>query len=188
MDGQQALKRLMDGNARFAAGEPEGAGRGAARREETVPGQDPFAIILSCADSRVPPEIVFDQGIGDLFVVRVAGNVLDDLVTGSIEYAAAHLSVPLIMVLGHNNCGAVNAAFSEGEPEGHTGSFINAIRPLIKKSEYVDADMFVDVNVEHVTGELKKMEPVLRGLVDDGKLLVVGAHYDLSSGKVEVIG
>ncbi len=184
MNSMEALKRLLEGNSRFAADRPETPRRGSKRRIETAGGQLPYAVILTCADSRIPPEIIFDEGIGDLFVVRVAGNVADDLVTGSIEYAVRHLSVPLVIVLGHNNCGAVNAAYSEGEPEGHTGSFIDAIRPVIKRSDGSDGDDFVDANVENVVDILKNTEPILKPLVDEGRLSIFGAHYDLTSGKV----
>ena len=161
--------------------------REAERRFETAGGQFPYAVILTCSDSRVPPEIIFDEGIGDLFVVRVAGDVTDDLVTGSIEYAAQHLSVPLVVVLGHNNCGAVNAACSEGSPGGHTGSFIDAIRTAMNRSAGSEGDDFVDANVRYVVETLKDSEPVLKPLVDGGQLSILGAHYDLNSGKVSLV-
>ena len=183
----EALKRLLEGNSRFAAGRPETPRRGSKRRIETAGGQLPYAVILTCADSRIPPEIIFDEGIGDLFVVRVAGNVAGDLVTGSIEYAARHLSVTLVVVLGHNNCGAVNAAYSEGVPEGHTGSFIETIRPVIKRSDISDGDDFVDANVQNVVETLKNSGPILKSLVDEDRLSILGAHYDLISGKVTLL-
>ncbi len=122
MNGKQALDRLMEGNSRYLAGECAGGNRHEEKRAETACGQDPFAIVLGCSDSRVPPEIIFDSGIGDLFVVRVAGEVAGDQVLGSIEYAAAHLLTPLLLVLGHTNCGAVTAAVSGAEEEGHIGA------------------------------------------------------------------
>ncbi|MBN2185044.1 MAG: carbonic anhydrase [Candidatus Krumholzibacteriota bacterium] len=187
MNSAEALERLLEGNARFASGKVQAPGRTAERRIETAGGQFPYAVILTCSDSRVPPEIIFDEGIGDLFVVRVAGNVTDDLVTGSIEYAVRHLSVTLVVVLGHNNCGAVNAAWSQGIPEGHTASFIDAIRPVIGRSAGSKGDDFVDANVRDVAETLRNSEPVLRHLVDQDRLSILGAHYDLSSGKVSLV-
>jgi carbonic anhydrase len=185
LNGQQALSRLIEGNERFAAGEPEAPRRGPDRRAEITGGQDPFAVVLTCSDSRVPPEILFDQGLGDIFTVRVAGNVIDDLVVGSIEYAVAHLGVPLLVVLGHSCCGAVKATMAGGEAEGHTGSFIGEIgRRIAGCSCCEDAEKTV---VREMMKALSASMPVIAPLVENGKLLVKGAYYDLETGKVEVI-
>src|ERR1043165_1234695 len=121
ISGPDALKRLLDGNARFVAGkstEPQGVAL-VERRAALTKDQKPFAIIVSCSDSRVPPELIFDVGLGDIFVVRTAGEVVDNIDTGSIEYAVEHLGVSLIVVLGHERCGAVSAAVSGGNESGH---------------------------------------------------------------------
>jgi carbonic anhydrase len=135
LTGDQALQELMNGNKRYVAAELAHPNQTAARRAEVAKGQDPFAIIVGCSDSRVPPEIIFDQGLGDLFVTRVAGNIVDDVVLGSIEYAAEHLGVPLIVVLGHKRCGAVEAAAKGGDAPVHIRSLVEAIKPAIKKAK-----------------------------------------------------
>ncbi len=187
MESKKALERLLEGNSRFVSGRPEAPRRDEKRRIDTAQRQSPYAVVLTCSDSRVPPEIIFDEGIGDLFVVRVAGNVHGDLVTGSIEYAVEHLSVELVMVLGHSNCGAVSAAFSETVPEGHTGSFVDAIRTVIDHSAGSSGDDFVGANVNRVVDSLKNSEQVLKRFVDEGRLEIVGASYDLTSGKVFLV-
>jgi len=181
---------LIEGNRRFTAGAMEGHGRDARRRSETVSGQSPFAVVLTCSDSRVVPEIVFDAGIGDIFVLRVAGNVVDDLVLGSIEYAVSHLGVSLVMVLGHNDCGAVNAAIEAGEASGHTGTFIEAIRPAVREAEKSGGDVRMNsvmANVRLTAERLESSGPVLDGLVSEGKIEIVQALYDLESGEVEML-
>ncbi|MBN2070589.1 MAG: carbonic anhydrase [Candidatus Krumholzibacteriota bacterium] len=184
MDAKKALERLIEGNSRFAGGKPEAPRRDNRRLSETAPGQSPFAVILTCADSRVPPEIIFDEGIGDLFVIRVAGNIVDDLVIGSIEYAAGHLAVPLVVVLGHSDCGAVKAALSGCDPHGHTGSFIEEIRTVIRRMEGTDPDSLVEANIENTVAVLRESGPVLKALHEEGNLLIIGARYDLVTGKV----
>ncbi len=187
MDGVEAFARLTEGNLRYSEGRLSAPRRGSERRQETAGGQNPFSIILTCSDSRVVPEILFDQGIGDIFVVRVAGNVIDDLVLGSIEYAAAHLSVPLLIVLGHGNCGAVNASISKGDPEGHTDSFIDLIRPLLTEDAADDPVSAVHDNTRNVVRQLRCSLPVLKPLVEAGKLEIRGAHYDIITGIVREI-
>ncbi|MBP8300902.1 MAG: carbonic anhydrase, partial [Planctomycetes bacterium] len=128
------IERLLAGNARFVSGHAHGEGRDAARRTEVANGQHPYAIVITCSDSRVSPEIVFDAGIGDLFVIRTAGHVIDDHALGSIEYAAEHLHTKTVLVLGHERCGAVGAAMQGGELPGHIGSLVTAIAPNIKNA------------------------------------------------------
>ena len=158
-----------------------------ARQTELVSGQHPEAEILSCADSRVPPEIIFDQGLGDLFVVRVAGNVASDTELGSLEYGAEHLHIPLIIVLGHEKCGAVTAAVEGGESEGHIGSIVQLIKPAVEKTRGAKGDPVnnaVRANVQMVVQQLKTSTPVLSELVAHGKLKIVGGVYSLETGKV----
>jgi carbonic anhydrase len=157
------------------------------RLRELSSGQHPHAEILSCSDSRVPPELIFDQGLGDLFIVRVAGNVAADTELGSLEYGAEHLHIPLLVVLGHQHCGAVTAAVEAGKPEGHITALVNLLRPAVEKSRGMQGDKVenaVKANVEMVVKQLRSSGPILQGLVDEGKLKVVGAVYSLDTGKV----
>lgn len=191
---EDPLARLMAGNRRHAAGTLAHPNQSVKRRTTVARKQQPFAAILGCADSRVPPEVVFDQGLGDLFVVRVAGNVADNHAIGSLEYAASVLEVPLLMVLGHSRCGAVDAALKT--PPGTQlsaglGSLVEAIRPaaLPAKDRPGDAlDNAVRANVAHVVAQLQGVQPTLAGLAGQGKLKIVGGHYDLQTGVVELIG
>ena len=190
----EALKRLVEGNARYVAGKARRPHQGAGRRAEVARGQVPFAIILGCADSRVPPEIVFDQGLGDLFVVRVAGNIADDAGIGSIEYAAEHLGARLVLVLGHAECGAVAAALEAGEKgvavPGYLGRVVQAILPavhMVKDRPGDRLDHAVRANVGLAVGRLKASEPVLAAMAKEGKLAIVGGRYDLRSGRVEIL-
>lgn len=193
-DATAALERLMKGNERFV-----GAQMAACTasdhwlREKLATGQKPYAIVLSCSDSRVPPELVFDQGLGEIFVIRVAGNVPDPIVLGSIEYAAEHLGSPLVVVLGHERCGAVTATVdATSAPEGNIGAIIKAIAPAVKqakkdlpkaeKAELVQAA--VTDNVASVVTALPAQSKVLAEMVKQGKLSIVGATYDLDDGKV----
>ncbi len=162
----------------------------AERRREVAEGQHPAAVIVGCSDSRTPPEIIFDQGLGDLFVVRVAGHVVDDVVLGSIEHAAVHLGVQLIMVLGHERCGAVEATVKGAEALGHMGCVIQAIEPAVEKVRNQPGDPLesaVRANVEAIVGQLKSSEPILAEMVRRGELRIVGARYDLDSGWVDMI-
>jgi len=126
----EALALLMAGNRRHVSDKHAHPNRSASRRVQVIERQEPFAVILGCADSRVPTTVVFDQGIGDLFVVRIAGNIVDDFVLGSIEYAVEYLHVPLVMVLGHSRCGAIAAAFDH-KADGHIAALANALQPVI---------------------------------------------------------
>jgi carbonic anhydrase len=158
-----------------------------ARRAEMAKGQHPGAIILSCSDSRVPPEIVFDQGLGDLFVVRVAGNIVEDAGIGSIEYAAEHLGSKVIVVLGHERCGAVDATMKGGEAPGHIADLVKKIQPSLEQSKDMPGDKLdnaVKMNVHLAVEQLKKSQPILAELISHGKLKIVGARYDLDTGVV----
>lgn len=194
VSADEALQRLMDGNKHYVEGQM-GACRESdtAKREALATGQKPYAIILSCSDSRVPPEIIFDKSMGELFVVRVAGNVPDPVVLGSIEYAAEHIGSPLIMVLGHERCGAVTATVdSKGKGHGNIGSIVSTIAPAAlkamkaakgkPKAEVVEAA--TDANVQMVAASLTKKSPVLKKLAREGKIRIVTAKYDLDDGKV----
>jgi carbonic anhydrase len=181
------LRELQAGNAHHAAKRYQHPHQNAARQRELVAEQHPHAAILSCADSRVAPEIVFDQGLGDLFDVRVAGNVAGDAELASIEYAVEHLHTPLLVVLGHQKCGAVTAAAEPGEPAGHLPSLVAMIRPAVERARRQPGDLIdnaVRINVENVVSQMKASTPVLANVIARGELKVVGAVYSLDSGKV----
>jgi carbonic anhydrase len=187
IDPDAALARLKAGNARFVSGELSHPNQSAARRTTLTEGQHPFAVILGCSDSRTAPEVVFDQGLGDLFVVRSAGNVVDDIALGSIEYAVEHLGTKLIVVLGHENCGAVKATLDGGKLPGHLPAFARAIRPAVKASANRPGDALDNAVLENAHLQAQRVahsKPVLRQLVEEGKIRVVSARYDLDTGRV----
>jgi len=184
---ESALAELTAGNAHHVAHRYQHPHETLERQRELASGQSPHAEILSCADSRVPPELIFDQGLGDLFIIRVAGNVVSDTELGSLEYGAEHLHVPLLVVLGHQHCGAVTAAVEGGEAEGHIAALVNLLRPAVEKTRGMPGDHVenaVKANVEMVVKQLRSSTPVLAKLVSEGKLKVVGAVYSLDTGKV----
>jgi carbonic anhydrase len=185
------LKQLRAGNARFVAGKPVHPDGSVARRRELAKGQNPKAVVLGCSDSRVPPELLFDEGLGDLFVVRVAGNVADPVNLGSVEYAAEHLGTPVVVVLGHHACGAVKAtADAGGKAEGNIGAIVQEIAPAVEQARAAPGkeglvNDAAHANARRVAGALTGRSPVLAKLVEEGKLKIVVAVYDLDSGKVE---
>lgn len=183
----EGLQRLKDGNERFVQDRLLHPDRSSDRREETAPRQCPFGIILGCSDSRIPPEIVFDQGLGDLFVVREAGNVVSEIELESILFSVVSNHSSVIMVLGHENCGAVNAVVQKNTKA------IPEIAELIQKAlkqEKVEGEMTVEkaviANVLYTVSKLKK-DPTIADYVKQGKLVVVGGYYHLETGKVELL-
>jgi carbonic anhydrase len=184
----EAISKLKEGNSRYVSGNLQHPGQTPERRTELANSQHPFAIIVSCSDSRVPPEIVFDQGLGDLFVLRVAGNVINDESLGSIEYAVDHLGTRLIVVLGHQRCGAVEAAkktiAARGKAPGHIQSLVKAIQPAVEATAKDDLETSIKANVKHVVQSLRSSTPVLKARVDSGDLQVTGAYYSLDTGAV----
>ncbi|MEG4970510.1 carbonic anhydrase [Microcoleus sp. B6-A1] len=185
-----ALKKLMAGNQRYLQQKRTFPDQARSRVVEVAKGQHPFATILACSDSRVAPEIIFDQGLGDLFDIRVAGNFLDDVVLGNMEYATLELGVPLLVILGHERCGAVKAALDGKAVPGHISTLVAAIKPAVDstKGQKGDAwDNAVRANVKMNVNKLKLASPILAKAVKAGKLKVVGGRYDLDSGKVEII-
>ncbi|MBT6922155.1 MAG: carbonic anhydrase, partial [Candidatus Ruthia sp.] len=160
-------------------------------RFELKHGQHPFAIILGCSDSRVPPEVVFDQGLGDLYVVRVAGNVLDQMIVASIEYAVLHLNVSLVMVMGHTQCGAVATTCNHEQLEGHLPSLTFALNPAFNQAKDQPGNLVENVtlaNVNNVTKELKQTGVHFPEMVEKGDLTIVPAYYHIGTGKVELLG
>jgi carbonic anhydrase len=194
----EALQRLLKGNQRFVHGATKNPRRAPADFRALAEGQRPVAVIMGCADSRVPPELLFDQGVGDLFVVRVAGNVVGGggvFVKGSIEYAVAELGVRLIMVLGHSSCGAVKAAIKhvdDGDPlPGAIAELVNRIRPAVIKAKDMPGDRLanaISANVLLGVETLNNLDPIVRPAVSSGQAKVVGAVYDLRTGAVALSG
>lgn len=178
-----ALGLLYAGNKRFSAGKPEAPHRDLDRLKEVAPAQKPFASFLGCADSRVPIEIVFDQGFGDLFVTRIAGNVSTPEITGSLEFGTLVLGAKVLYVLGHTNCGAVTAAVKADEVPGQISSLFYHIRPAVRAAKG-DVAAAVKENVRNQIDVLREASPVIARLVKRGKLVVAGGVYDLASGKV----
>jgi carbonic anhydrase len=181
----EALSRLKAGNERFADSKESTSKPLAARRAETAKEQHPFAIVVACADSRSAPEIVFDQNIGDLFVIRTAGNLVDDYALGSIEYAVDHLGTRLIVVLGHERCGAVTAALGGGSAPGHINSLVRDIQPAVAASKGKEGDALTNAIHENDA----KVADKIRKQAQLGELAaqvrVVEGYYDLDTGKVE---
>lgn len=189
LSADAVLQKLIEGNQRFVQHKPQYPDQSAARLQEVAQAQHPFATILSCADSRVPAEIIFDQGIGDIFDVRVAGNIATPETLGSIEYAVVLLGTPLVMVLGHERCGAVTAAVQNESLLGEIGSFVKAIKPAVKrvKDQPGDAvDNAVVANVQYQIERLKRSK-LLTEQIEAGKLKIVGGRYDLDTGSVTMI-
>ena len=184
------LQRLLDGNKRFVSGNTLNPNQGKDRIIELSESQNPVAAIVGCADSRVPPAIVFDQGLGDLFVVRTAGNLIDDLALGSIEYATEYLGVELIVVLGHSKCGAVEAAVQNTNVSGNIKTIINKIKPAVKKAKDLPGDLTdnaVKENVKLVANKIKTSKPILTKLYKDNKINIESAFYEVETGKVHMI-
>lgn len=199
ISANEALQRLQEGNRRFAMNSGErGVDASAVRRNELIAGQAPFAIVLGCSDSRVPAEIVFDQGLGDLFVIRVAGNIVAPSQIGSIEFAAERFGTPLVVVLGHSQCGAILATLEELERPSETRSsnlhsIVDRIRPsvegLLATELKDDPDRLVQeavrANIRVAVNHLQHGSQILEDLIGQGRLQVVGAEYSLETGVVE---
>jgi carbonic anhydrase len=193
----EALQDLMEGNARFAKGKAEGPRRSPADFRAVSEAQSPIAIVVACADSRVSPELLFDSGVGELFVIRVAGNVVDGggvIVKGSIEYAVAELNVPLVVVLGHTNCGAVKAAVQHIDQKdslpGSIDGLVELIKPVVGKVHSQPGEIIENVteaNVNAGVEKLKRLEPILAPRVKAGNVQVVGGVYDLRTGNVKLL-
>jgi carbonic anhydrase len=197
MNADQVLRELLAGNQRFAAGKTLSPRRSPQEFQALAHGQFPQAVIVSCADSRVAPEILFDVGVGDIFVVRAAGNVIDRagvVVKGSIEYAVAELNVPLILVLGHTGCGAVKAAIKHIDDKdslpGAINGLVELIKPAVERTKGKSGDPLENAirqNIEIGVERLRGLQPILAPRIKEGKLKVAGGVYDLSTGTVTMI-
>lgn len=186
----EAMQLLIEGNDRFTSGKQANKDISDTRKENLVTnGQKPFAVIVSCSDSRLPPELLFDQALGDLFVIRLAGNIVDPVAIGSVEYGVGVLGSPLLVVLGHEKCGAVKATVDGGEVPGSIGSIVTKIQPSAEKARATGAtgndlyELATDENIKAVIADLENSS-IVKGLVDDGKLTVIGAKYYMHTGKV----
>ncbi len=196
LESNEALERLLTGNLRFVANYRQYPGQSLERMAQVAESQHPFAAVLTCADSRVPPELLFDQGLGDLFVVRVAGNVADDEIIGSLEYAVEHLGVRLLMVLGHERCGAVRAALetlaAQTRAPGHIQGLVKELQPpvqaVLPATDEDALDQAIRLNIAHVLRQTTERSQLLSRLVEQRKLQLVGGYYDLDTGVVELIG
>jgi carbonic anhydrase len=191
LTGKQVWQRLMEGNMRFVQGLFQGRNLLDLRRT-LAKGQQPEAAVLSCSDSRVPAEIIFDQSLGDLFVVRTAGLVLDPTSIGSLEYAVAHLHVPLLVIKGHESCGAVTAAVDHPEAtDGHIGSIITQISPAVDQARQAGnngkalVEAATDIHLRYLETTLFQISPIIREAIDAGRLEVVVAKYFLHAGQVQ---
>lgn len=198
VSADDALQRLVEGNARFAANERTRQDRDSpnepAARRELAKGQHPFAIVLACSDSRVAPEFVFDQDLGDLFVIRVAGNTADDVALGSIEYAVEHLGARLVVVMGHESCGAVGAAVSHAERgeslPGHLPAVIQEITPVVRQGIADGGDVVHNCvwhNAAKVAAKVRTTGPIIPAAIGQGHVRVCAAVYDLESGVVRFL-
>ncbi|GAA0480998.1 carbonic anhydrase [Paractinoplanes deccanensis] len=188
------LERLLAGNRRFISGRARHLDQSLDRLHEVATGQHPFAVTIGCADSRVPPEVLFDQGLGDIFDNRVAGNIVDDLLLGSIEFAVEEFGSPLIVVLGHERCGAITATVdaieSGGTAPGHIGAIVDALRPIVEPLVGGPGDVVergVRANVVAQVAALTARSELIAGHVAAGELRIVGARYDLDTGKVTLL-
>ena len=197
ISAEAALHKLEDGNHRFVEGKNTFPDLSSERRKETSQqGQHPFATVISCSDSRLPVEIVFDQGIGDIFVVRVAGNVCNVDEIGSAEYGTDHLETPVLIVLGHTKCGAVKAAVEGGELPSNISSLVHGIVPAVEKARKAHPDAkgdslvaaVIEANVWQSINAVLTKSPIVAQRVQDGKLKIVGAIYDIESGQIKWLG
>ncbi len=187
MNAQDSLNRLKAGNARFVEDKLDGKLQDSSRRSDLTGGQSPYAIILSCADSRVVPELAFDTGLGELFVFRVAGNVANTSTIASIEYAVAHLGTKLIVVMGHESCGAVTAALAGGDAGHNLNHLLAHVIPAREASEDKSVNAVVKKNAEMTAQELRTRSKIINDAATDGGLSIVPAYYNLDSGKVDFL-
>lgn len=188
----EALNQLLAGNQRFVKGNLKHPHQTHQRVLETENGQHPFAVVVTCSDSRVSPEILFDEGLGDLFVIRTAGNLMGDLELGSIEYAVEHLGASLVVVLGHTECGAVKAFVEGGEAHGHIKSIVEALacekeEQQVLEKEGKNMHSCIEANIRHGVTQIKTDEPILTEHIHHGKVAVVAMLYDVHTGLVRVL-
>ena len=185
----KALQELLDGNERFVKAKRRSPNQTHSRLVEIAKSQKPFASILGCADSRVPSEIVFDQGLGDLFVCRIAGNIATNQQIGSLEFGSLVLGSKVIMVMGHERCGAVDAAMKGAQVPGRIGTLLEAIQPSVESSKGEPGDKLENACKANILAQVEKLKssPVLSELIKAEKLKIVGSYYDLDTGKISIV-
>jgi len=187
---KEALMKLLEGNLRFASGQSKHALRHAHQREQTLNEQSPMVAILSCSDSHVPPEVIFDQSIGDIYTIRTAGHVVDNVVIGSIEFAVELLGIQLVLVLGHQNCEAVTATVEVGDTTGHITDLIDKISRVMDDVFRMEGDIIanaIDIHIKMTVNTLRTSQPILDKLYQKGSVKIGGARYDMDSGKVVLV-
>ncbi|MDX2469175.1 MAG: carbonic anhydrase [SAR324 cluster bacterium] len=187
---EEALQTLIEGNRKFVADEGTTGRHLSQKRKELILEQHPIACILGCADARVPPQLIFDRKLGDLFIIRVAGNVLDDVVLASLEYGVFVLNTPLVVVMGHYGCGAVDATLNGHNFTSHIRTLTNLVEPAVewaKTQEGDTLDLAVRKNILNQTEKLHSTEQIFKSKIDSGQLLIKSAYYDLATGKVDFI-
>ena len=189
VSASESLRLLLEGNQRFIDGKMTHPNQTPERRVEISKGQHPFAAILACSDSRTAPEVIFDRGLGDIFVVRVAGNVADQVVIESLDYSVKHLGVRLLMILGHRSCGAVTAAVVGHEEPGDVGPMLTELRPAVEATKGKSGDPVENAIRENVKLVVTKLaeSAELSAMVKSGELKVIGGIYDLNTGKIEML-
>ena len=199
MNPDKALQKLIEGNKRYIEGTADGAELTiTTRRQDITDGQNPFAVILGCSDSRVPAELVFNRGLGDLFVIRVAGNIVAPSQIGSVEFACQHFGTRLVVVLGHSHCGAINATVDaltggSGSLSPNVASIVDlvtpAVHPIVMSEKYADKDELIHeamrANVEQSVNELQMRSSILRDMVNKDQIRIIGAEYSLETGVVD---
>jgi len=185
MNWNEALDRLKEGNARFIQDKLDGKLQDSKRKNALTGGQSPYAIILSCADSRVVPELAFDTGLGEIFVVRVAGNVANPSSIASIEYAVAHLGTKLIVVMGHESCGAVAAAIAGGDNGTNLNHLLGFIAPVVQQNKGAEAPVVIQKNAENTKEKLIENSDIISLSVENEGVKIVSAYYNLADGKVD---
>jgi carbonic anhydrase len=182
-----AIKKLIEGNRRYVSGKMIHPNRDEMRRKELASGQSPFAVIIGCSDSRVPPELIFDQGFGDLFIVRVAGGCIDPVVTSSVEYVVEHLGASVVVVLGHARCAAMSIAATTKNPQGYVKVLVDALKPAVDEGRKKPGDLVYNsimANVQMTVDKFKESEHAMGRFVKEGKVRIVGAFYDIDTGEV----
>lgn len=189
MTPDAALKKLMDGNKRFVDRKRQNPNQDLVRLAEVAKSQKPFAAVLGCADSRFPSEMIFDQGLGDLFVCRVAGNVATPEEIGSLEFGTLVLGAKVLVVVGHKRCGAVDATIKGAQVPGQIGSLLDAIKPAVESSKDQGGDRLENASKANVMLQAKRLKasPVISKLIEEKKLKVVGGYYDLDTGAVNIL-
>ena len=189
-EAEPALAKLLSGNEKYLSGSIKPNVSASLRTELATNGQHPYAIVITCSDSRVPVELIFNSSLGDIFVIRTAGNVVSDFEIGSVEYGAEHLESPLVLVLGHTNCGAVTAATEGGEAGGKIQSIVNEIAPSVQKAKDEGAEDVLSKAIEfNVMNSVNKIlsSDIIKELKEEGKVEVVGGVYDISTGTITII-